>query len=877
MRRFLKIETWLYVIVVLGIISSGSYLIFSKPEVKRKGLDQESLGYVRPLGQDVRLRGNQETSWNKLGKDTHVYQDDRVFTGSTSSAHVRLKGAQQFTVEPNSLVKITDDSNAPIFDLESGSFFGELRKGTKFFVKSGGETAQIESTGAVIRLETYKKKIKLTVFKGEASVQTASVPAPQKVKANEAIVVAKEELKVEPLEIVPLAPAAGSFLWKQNQDAVTFNWKSSRPNAPVVLEVSLDPLFREQILTKNVQGESFQAYLKSGQIYFWRVRPTVVNDDHSAVSSFSYYASQGPKILPDYTLPIQVDGRGVTRRPVNFSWNDASLSDSYELQISETENFSAPLYSKSTTSLSQAISGLRVGQYYWRVISKHPAREDFVSITARIELQNSMPAPIEAPEVTLAAEEKPLVPEFVPLEKPQIPKQNLNFELFEKNLEPADTAKNFIRAQNPVLNWKASNQAEKHTLEMSAHSDFKTLQTFALEDLPWVWDQPRAGLFFVRVKAERAEESAYSEVRSIRTLIVPPELKAKVMKANDGQLAEVQLSFKSHSLAGMTEVQTSTDENFKAMESFKAVDANHMLVPKKPGSLHIRVRSLNSKGWPISRFSQIQKVLVPKVKKEVDLRRLASVKKAEEASVAKLDISEEMKFLLMPKVSVWVGAGGDLLQFNQSSSNELTNGTFSKMMMPALMMGVGFRVSDKSSVNLQYHDAPGEVSASTDTDVTKTTYHWRSAIAEWQYELLQRGRVRYNLLFGGQIHQIPFLYVDDLGTVSVLQNELDNLSVGFKANYLTSSRYSYEAFFRYQQLVGSKSLDGNTFSASSQLIFDGSVGVTKLYTNGMRAGVFWFGQSQNVRYSFSKDGLKSSGTQSFFGSTFQFRFGYDFF
>lgn len=460
MSKFLKIENIFYGFVILGILSTGSYLLFSKSELKRKNLNQETLGYVRPLGQDVRLRGDQETSWNKLGKETNVYQDDRVYTGSTSSAQVKLKGDQVFTVEPNSLIKITDDTNAPIFDIENGSFFGELRKGTKFFVKSGNELTQIESTGAVVRLETQKKKIKLTVFKGEASIQTAQIPTPQKVKANEEVVVEKEQLKVEPLKIALTYPAAGSFVWKQSQEPLTFNWKSSRPEDAVIVEVSLDPLFKEQVLTEKVQGETLETKLKPGQIYFWRIKAGGSSDDRSAVSSFSYYTSQAPQILSKYTLPIKVDRQGATQRPVNFAWRDNSLSEIYELQISETEDFSKLLHSKVTTNQNQQISGLRVGQYYWRVISKHPAREDFVSITASIELQNALPAPVETPEVTQAAIEKPLIPEFSPLEKPQIPRQNLKFELFKGRSGKKDVAKNFARAELPSLVWKPAPLAE---------------------------------------------------------------------------------------------------------------------------------------------------------------------------------------------------------------------------------------------------------------------------------------------------------------------------------------------------------------------------------------------------------------------------------
>ncbi len=874
MQKFFKLEALLYVFVVVGILSTGSYLIFSRPEMKRVAIEQESLGFVRPQGQDVRLRGNQEAAWNKLGKEAHVYQDDRVFTGSSSSAIVKLRGDQQFTIEPNSLVKITDDTNVPVFDLENGSFFGELRKGTKFFIKSEQEVVQIESTGAVIRLESQKKKIKLTVFKGEASVKLEKTAASQKVKANEEAELEKQGLKIEPLKFTLVYPKPGAFVWKQSREPLILNWKTSNILEPTLIEVALDPLFKESILSQIIQGESLSANLKPGHIYFWRVKSSR-GGHRSAVSSFSYYTSLGPQIIPKYTLPINVDARGVTVRPVNFSWRDESLSDSYELQVSQTENFSTILYSKETTALHQSVPGLRVGQYYWRVISKHPERENFISTTAVIELQNATPAPIES-EIQPILATKPLLPEIVPLEKPQILWQNLNFEL-DSGSSPSEVAKNFVRTAWPTVRWRPSAQAERHELEFSAFENFRSAKQMVLERSPWVWQHPQVGLFYIRLKAIRGNEVAYSDVRTVRTLVASPQLVAKVSKPEDGILAKVKFNLDSHRLSKRAEIQTSEDESFIKAQVVTTEKDELNYFPSKPGVVFVRARSLNTKGWPISKFSAIQKIEIPKINYAPEIRQLASTKKPAEATTTKLPLKDPMDALRGPKFNMWFGAGGDFLQFSQSGNEELSTGTFSKMMAPAIMLGVGFRVADKSKVNLQYHDAPGELSATTDTDVKTTSYHWRSAIAEWQYEILNRGRIRYNVLFGGQVHQIPFIYVDDLGAVSVLQNELSNLSIGFKADYKNSSGYIYEAFMRYQQLVGSRSLDGNSFSAQSQLMFDGSIGVTKLYSSGISLGAFWFGQSQNIRYTFIKDDSRNTGVQSFFGSTFQLRFGYDFF
>jgi len=55
-------------------------------------------------------------------------------------------------------------------------------------------------------------------------------------------------------------------------------------------------------------------------------------------------------------------------QPINFDWSDVSGATSYELQIDDSSNFTAPLTLSQTVSVSQAtVTGLPAQRFFWRV------------------------------------------------------------------------------------------------------------------------------------------------------------------------------------------------------------------------------------------------------------------------------------------------------------------------------------------------------------------------------------------------------------------------------------------------------------------------------------------------------------------------------
>lgn len=888
MNRTAKFDRFLYALCAAAFLVSAGYILFWHPEVRNVSERKESIGYVVPYGQDVRLRGEKEMSWNQLrGEGLRVFRRDRVFTGAKSTAEIKFKSKNNFTIEPNSMVIVSDEDDST-FNLESGSFLSDLKKGARIFVTSGQQVTEIKSDGATIRFESGngKKPLKLVVLKGQASIQATDSKTSQTVNANEEALVKEKNVEVRPLEISLAKPEPGETLWTQSQ-LISFAWKAPTQTQPLTLEIATDPLFNNRVKHETVRGNTYSTNLAPDQVYFWRIRAQ--DSQSSPTSSFAVYVARPPLVHKSSELHVETTLTGTTTNPVTFAWRDPNRSESYDFQLAKDMNFTDIEYNGSTEQTQVDLADLHTGEYYWRVISKHTGRENLSSEVAFLKiLSKDSPASVheaEPPTPRGLAQATPApqpTPEPVPtLGQAAFEKGTYNFELTQKGLGQTPVPPGFIRTEAPTLKWNQAIEAEVHTVEVSYFPDFRTPREFQLKESPWTWPDVESGNYFVRIRAQRGSDVSYSPPVQLRVILAPPQFKSFELEEPPGDAAQIHGSLNTHTQAKQVEFQVSTDESFKNPARIKGPPTLNYKV-SEPGTYLVRARHLNAQGWPISRFSSVQRIHVRSwVPEEPPILSEAQphddqMNSEPRATPEPLEAPKPARDpAAKPRLRLWGGTGADYLRFSQSSGSDLESGTFSKLMAPTYMAGANLRFGENSNLQVEYHDWPGQITTKGDVQLDKTRFDWRSISGEYQHQFWQKNHVTYSGLLGLQVHQVPFLSQNSDGSISLLENELRNLSGGLKLVYAPTADFEYEGFMRYQTLLSSKSTDGAQFSAKGGTMFDGSLGVTRKYLNGLRLGVFWFGQYQSLNYDFTRDGSSSTGSQSFFNSNFQLRIGYD--
>lgn len=901
-------ERLVLVASVVGLMTSGAYLIFSSPKIKTVNVKNGSIGFVHPVGPDVRIRGLEESEWNTIRSDANVFQDDKVYTGQSSSAIVNLKSQQKLTVRPNSLIVIADKTDTVSVDMDAGGgFLSEIKKGVKLFVKKDKTETQIESTGAVIQLEAQNKnEIKLVVLKGEATVKSDGQEKPVQVVAHEEVKVVEQKVDITPLNIELMTPSPGDVLWNEKQ-GLQFSWniKEDDKNAVFVVEVSRDPLFPEnETLRKESSEHSLELSVAPGRVYFWRVKnkkSVSHSESYSATSSFSFFDLQPPVIIGNAELQIKTDWRGQVEKPITFGWVDPSMSDRYLFQMSMDKDFSKVTYEETSKSNSLSISNISEGVVYWRVISSKDGRKDLTSNVGQLIVTAEKP-PVEAPiEMPLASNPKvqeqasqipPTVePEPIPSPVPQVAAPEpvlppLTAPLLKKDKYVFDL--NDIKSFAEI-SWEPIASASEYRVELATDREFKgIIQSDSTSSAKWTWTDSQAGSYYIRVAAERTDklghkEEAVSEY-SILKVNLPAPLLTDFDLINDEFPQQAMLTWDGASDAESYEIQISEDANFKDVKKAYSKTRQLLFEVTGPKEYFARVRSYIKNKGVSSPLSNVLKISVPglpvpvqaEVKVEEKPQPVAVIEPAPEPP--KINPPSQ-RYLYDPKFSVYAGTGFDYLSFDQKGNTGSESGGFSTINYPTTLLGLNVKLASNTRLRFEYHLWPGKMKADETAPLTSTDFNWSTMIGEAQVRLHETEHSSYDLLLGAQRHSVPFLSVSSNDTtLDILQNNLLNASVGFQARYLSESKkYEYEIFGRYQHMLSSASENGFQFEAHPKLMFDGSVGVARYFDNGLKAGVYWFGQQQSFQYDFTRDGTSTSGEQSFFNSNVQFRIEWGFY
>ncbi len=386
----------------------------------------ENVGYIKPLGSDIRIRGRNEQGWNKIAQDSNVFRNDSVFTGEKSQARIKLRTNERFTLEPNSLVVLSDKNDKQTVEFSKGGFFAELKKGAKLFIKFKNEETEISSDdNASFRMTSDNgKDLKLIVLRGEAEIKRNENSEPEKIKANQELEVSKPGAQPVKAAISLQSPAPGAENWNKEK-TIAFEWKKTVPT-PSKIEISSEPDFSSNTITFEVDSDKKQVQLPEYGTFFWRVVDAENPESQSVVSSFSVYELVPPKVASRTEKELVEESDD--KNSLTLSWDDPIASDKYKIEISSNENFSSIDKEQDSVLTSARITNLKPGKFFWRVRSTSEKRADLLSNTGELIItekvrevppvaQEVIP-PTPEPEALPIEEEPAIAQEEVPPEEP---------------------------------------------------------------------------------------------------------------------------------------------------------------------------------------------------------------------------------------------------------------------------------------------------------------------------------------------------------------------------------------------------------------------------------------------------------------------------
>jgi hypothetical protein len=327
---------------------------------------EEPIGTITFKYKAAQRRFVDRVLWDRLQKESPVYDGDFIRTAELSEATVTFEGGKAVINLPeNSLIQLHHDSKGIRVDINEGEVAASAEE-SAIALASGDSLVTLE-TGGVMKAGLEGGDLTLRVMEGAAVFAgpggTGTVSAGETVALNEeGPRPVREAAALYPrIQARFLSPRPGKHI-------VPFRW--NRVNLPpeeiIRLEVAEDRAFSRIVLSGDFAGDTASGEFDPGS-YFWRVSP--VNHEGIGPSpntlSFKIIFAPAPRLIAPmegYRYQFRV------KRPsVRFQWTETEEAAAYVLEAADNPEMTNPVLSQEVQGTAVDFSEMGPGTWRWRV------------------------------------------------------------------------------------------------------------------------------------------------------------------------------------------------------------------------------------------------------------------------------------------------------------------------------------------------------------------------------------------------------------------------------------------------------------------------------------------------------------------------------
>lgn len=234
------------------------------------------------------------------------------------------------------------------------------------------------------------------------------------------------------------------------------------------------------------------------------------------------------------------------------------------------------------------------------------------------------------------------------------------------------------------------------------------------------------------------------------------------------------------------------------------------------------------------------------------------------------------------RIRLWAGAGFTYQSFGQTTLGT-TDLNFQTVQAPGFVLRGGYWGED-FGLDLYFRDAPGTMAAEAPLSLQTDNYHWQTIEVKGLYQLPRGPSSRllglpsqWQVRFGAQFHQVPFMEISNTNVISVQDNNLTMGMLGLGLLLGQEQEWTYEFAAGLQTPLSSSSNQGKSFAASSAFGYEFQLGAAYKFAPNWRLGLFSYTQSLLYSYDYQNlAGFTKTGKQSLFYTTLDLRLGYEF-
>ncbi|MCB0377241.1 MAG: FecR domain-containing protein [Bdellovibrionales bacterium] len=158
----------------LAVMSSG-WLFYDIIWGDSAGAGSIKIGHFAKLQNQVKRKFDQSLVWHRADANSDVFENDWIFTGSSSTVTIALDDGGEINLDPDSMIILSRKNGTLQLNLQHGSFLANVEKESTFKVIRNGQTEDISTKGGKFKVETANPLPPIAVLKGVAEVNGKKV------------------------------------------------------------------------------------------------------------------------------------------------------------------------------------------------------------------------------------------------------------------------------------------------------------------------------------------------------------------------------------------------------------------------------------------------------------------------------------------------------------------------------------------------------------------------------------------------------------------------------------------------------------------------------------------------------------------------------
>jgi hypothetical protein len=330
-------------VIFLCLLGTAACLALFRADLNRslRRLNEVPVGSVASKSRAALRRFQDRTIWDRLRKESPVYNGDFIRTAEGALAAIRFSGGGMVSVAENSLIRIFVEDGTPRIELSQGNISVYAGEGSGLVVSSG-ENRVIVPPGAEF---SFNEKMLSPVLAPLASARFLASD--------------NGEAPVE------FTFADGTFSEK--------DISAASPSGRVRIEIARDRNFTKSLaVLEKIPGtdsSGVTARLPAGS-WWWRAYGE--GEEGGGIAG-QFTVTWTPPPQPISPAPASVYYYQAELPEVRFEWTVAEEVGHYILEAADNPGMINPALQEEVRSGSLLYSRLDEGQWYWRVTPVFPA------------------------------------------------------------------------------------------------------------------------------------------------------------------------------------------------------------------------------------------------------------------------------------------------------------------------------------------------------------------------------------------------------------------------------------------------------------------------------------------------------------------------